>query len=115
MPAAAREHARQQRVRERDRGAQVDRERAVDLLHREGVQRAGGRQRGVGDQDVHVAGLADETVDLAGLDQVDGERARAELLRERLEHLGAPAREDQLAALGGSARAIAWPMPPVAP
>ena len=62
-------------------------ERAVDLLHREGLERSRRRQRGVGDQDVDLAGLAGQALDLAGLAQVDRparvRRARRRAARAR--------------------------------
>ena len=99
MPAAALQHRRQQRVRQRDRRAQVDVERAVDLLDREatpGAPTPG--SAGVGDQDVDLAGLADAGARPRPVAEVDGQRARVELGGERLEHVGAPPGEDQLGA-----------------
>jgi hypothetical protein len=37
-----------------------------------------------------VARFGEQALDLGGLLEVDGERARAQLLGERLEHVGAP-------------------------
>ena len=86
-PRPALEHPRQQRVREHDRRAQVDVERAVDLLHRERLEPARRRNPGVGDQDVHLAGLRGQPRDLRGsAERSAGERARVQLRGERLEH-----------------------------
>ena len=107
---------RHELVCEHDRRAQVDVERAVDLLDRERLQRSRGGKGGVGDQDVHLAGFAQQPRDLRALGEVHRKSATAELARERFQHLGAPTRQDQLgAAPCESTRAIAWPMPPVAP
>ena len=51
----------------------------------------------------------------ARLGEVDGQRAGAQLRRERLEHVAAPTRQDQLCAASRQRLAIACPMPPVAP
>ncbi len=67
VSAAARDHRRDERVREGDRGAQVDVERAVDLLHRERLQASGRGQRGVGHENVEIAGLTYEAIDLGGV------------------------------------------------
>ena len=101
VSAAASDHRRQQRVSQRDRSTQIDGQRTINLVHREGLERAGGRKRGVGDHDVHIAGLARQTIDLTGLNQVDGQSACAELLGQRLEHIGTSPGENQLAALAG--------------
>jgi hypothetical protein len=86
-------------MRERDWSAQVDVERAVDLLHRERLQPPGAGQRRVGYQDVDLACLGDETVDGGPIAQVNRECARAvERGGERPQHVRAPSCEDQLAA-----------------
>jgi hypothetical protein len=87
-------------VGEDDRSAQVDLDRAVDLLERERVQGAGSRQGGVGDQDVDVSGLADQALQLGTGAEVNGERACAELGGQPLQHLAAAAGQDQLRATG---------------
>ena len=62
----------------------------------------GRRQRGVGDEDVHLARLADAAASTSrALGQVDRERAAAELRGQRLEHVGAATRQDQLRAAPG--------------
>src|SRR5664279_1043735 len=101
VPGATADHPRQQRVRERDRCTQVHRQGSVDLLHRERLQRSRRRQRCIVDQDVHLAGLAGQAVDLARLDQIDRPRARVELASQRLEHVRAASGQQQLAAALG--------------
>ena len=101
VSAPARDHRRQQRVCQHDRGAQVDAQRAVDLLLGEGLQAARGRQRGVGDQDVHLARLASQAVDLGGLARGRRPaRAHPSSRGQRLQHLDAPPGQDQLRAAG---------------
>ena len=99
VPAAARGHRRREHARHDDRGAQVDVERAVDLLEAEALERPRAREGRVGDEDVDVAGLAEQAIDLGGIAEIDGERASVELGGQGLEHVGAPAREDQLGAV----------------
>ena len=60
MPAVALDHPRCQRPGERDRGAQIDLEHAVDLRLGQLGQEARGGQRGVRDQHVDPAGLVDQ-------------------------------------------------------
>ncbi len=81
MPAPAGHHRRRERARERDRRAQVDLEHRVDLRLAEIEQVAGGRQRGVGDEDVDVRGFGREPLDVAARGQVGGDRARSKLGR----------------------------------
>ncbi len=55
-------------------------------------------KRGVGDENVHVAGFADQPCHLGALGEVDRQRTAAELGSERVEHVRAPTRQDQLRA-----------------
>ncbi len=80
---------------EHHRGAQVHVERAVDFIHGERIDRAGRRERGVGDQDVDVACLLGEAFDLGRHGQIDGHRLGAELRRELLERVAASAGHGQ--------------------
>ena len=90
--------AGQQRVRERYRCAQVDIERAVELLDvnaSSGPTPAARRwRRGCRPRRPRRAAVSTSR----RLVEVDGHRARAELGRERLEHVAAPAGQDQLRA-----------------
>ena len=85
-------------MRKQHRRAQVDIERAIDLIAREALEPSRRGYAGVGDQDVDLSGLLEEAIDLGGVAEIDGERARLELLGERLEHVGSPTGEDQLSA-----------------
>ena len=60
-----------------------------------------GRDAGVGDEDVDGSGFVDQAPDLGTVAEIDGQCARTELGGERVEHVGAPAGHDQLAAAGG--------------
>ncbi len=85
---------------ELDRHAQVDVDRAVDLLGREALDRAAGGQRRVGDEDVHFAGDVGQPGGALRVGEVDRKLAvvAAEVLLQPIEHLGPPAGEDQLGA-----------------
>ncbi len=85
---------------ERDHRAEVDLQHAVDLLGAQVREEPAGRQRGVGDQDVELAGLADEGLDLLAPAEVPDGGLRAELGGERLEHVGATAGDHELSAAG---------------
>src|SRR5690242_3177285 len=69
---------------------QVHLQRAVDLLIGVLQQRSGARHGRVGDEEVDVAGFGEQALDLGGLLEVDRERARSQLVGERLEHVRAP-------------------------
>jgi hypothetical protein len=73
-------------VGEQHRRAQVDVERAVDLLGREGVQLAAPGQPGIGDQHVDLADGSDQAVDVAALGEADVVRLqrRLDTLEQRL-------------------------------
>ncbi len=115
MAGAALRHSLRQQAREHDRRAQVDVERAVDLLDAEVVDHAARRQACVRDEDLDVPDLLGEARDGIAVREVDGERTPAELLRERLEHVARRPVSTSWAPRAASVRAIAWPMPPLAP
>ena len=104
-----------EQARQHDRRAQVHLEHLVDLLRAQLRQLPAPGQPGVRDQHVHVPGRGGELLDLAPVGQVAGNGLGAELLRERLERVDAPAAQDERRPASESARAIASPSPPVAP
>ena len=63
-------------------------------------ERSGGGQGGVCHEDVDLAGVGSEAGDLATVGEVDGQRAGARLRGQRLEHVAAPAGQDQVRATG---------------
>ena len=77
-------------VREQHRRAQVDGQRAVDLLGENEFSRPLPGQPGVGDEHVDLARLGEQPRRRVGLGEVGDDRAPAELGRQRLEHVGAP-------------------------
>ena len=62
-----------------------------------------------------MASRFDEALGSVGLGQIDRDRASADLARERLEPLDPPPLTITLAPRAASARAVASPMPPLAP
>ena len=101
MAVAARGHRRREVAREHDRRAQVDVERAVDLVRPEGVDPAAGGQRRVGHEHVDLARPARQRRDLLAIGQVGDEHLdpRAQIAGQALEHVGlAPADQHRRAA-----------------
>ena len=98
VTAAARDHRLRQRARQHHRGAQVHRQRAIDLLDAERRQQARTGQPRVGDERVDVGALVRQALDRLRVGEVDGQRARARLGGEWLEDLGAPPGEHELGA-----------------
>src|ERR1700727_3484059 len=89
MAAAALHHRWQQRPRERDRGAEVDLERAIDLLLAVLVELAAGRQARICHQDVDAGSdrFLRQSLNLVSRAQVASARPGSEVLRERVEHI----------------------------
>ena len=73
------------------------------------------RQRRVGDEDLDVAGLARRAARARRVGEVDGERAAAELGASGSSTSARRPVRTSCAPRAASARAIAWPMPPLAP
>ncbi len=101
MARAPRGHALAEQAAEHHRRAQVDVQRAVDLLDAEVQERAGGGHARVGHEDVGAGGLVRQALHRVGIGEVDGEHAAAGLRRQRLEHVGAPAGQDERRARAG--------------
>ena len=57
MPAATLDHLGHERMRHRDRRAQVDLKRPIDLLHRQGIELSAARQCCVGHENVQLTCL----------------------------------------------------------
>ena len=100
LPPPALGHPRQQHSCELHGCAQVDVECAIDLVRREAVERTARRQRGVGHEHVDLSCGLGEAGGAVRVSEVGRQLAvvAAEVLLQLVEHVAAPAGQDQLRA-----------------